>query len=150
MLFRVESKLSRSQARPWVSWRHLCFCFSQACPRHMNELRPASCPENTLISLVCPVSVDALDPSFRPGLRVLVVWTMCVLSHSVVSNSLNPYGLQPTRFLYPWNFPGKSTGVGCHFLLQILKPPPNGRNELLGGHEHIAPRPTGLRLMMFN
>ena len=23
-----------------------------------------------------------------------------------------------TRFLCPWNFPGKSIGVGCHFLLQ--------------------------------
>ena len=25
---------------------------------------------------------------------------------------------QPTRLLRPWDFPGKSTGVGCHFLLQ--------------------------------
>ena len=24
----------------------------------------------------------------------------------------------PTRLLHPWHFPGKSTGVGCHFLLQ--------------------------------
>ena len=39
-------------------------------------------------------------------------------SLSVVSNSLQPHGLQPTRLLRPWNFPGKSTGVGCHFLLQ--------------------------------
>ena len=29
-----------------------------------------------------------------------------------------PHGLQPTRLLYPWDFPGKSTGVGCHCLLQ--------------------------------
>lgn len=33
------------------------FCFLQACSSHMNELRPASCPENMLISLLCPVSV---------------------------------------------------------------------------------------------
>ena len=26
--------------------------------------------------------------------------------------------MQPTRFLCPWGFPGKNTGVGCHFLLQ--------------------------------
>ena len=26
--------------------------------------------------------------------------------------------LQPTRLLRPWDFPGKSTGVGCHCLLQ--------------------------------
>ena len=27
------------------------------------------------------------------------------------------HGLQPTRLLRPWDFPGKSTGVGCHCLL---------------------------------
>ena len=30
------------------------------------------------------------------------------------------HGLQPTRFLHPWDFPGKNTGVGCHFLLQEI------------------------------
>ena len=39
-------------------------------------------------------------------------------SRSVVSDSLRPHGLQPTRLLPPWDSPGKSTGVGCHFLLQ--------------------------------
>ena len=29
---------------------------------------------------------------------------------------------QPTRLLSPWNFPGKSTGLGCHFLLQGIFP----------------------------
>ena len=38
-------------------------------------------------------------------------------SHSVVSDSSRPHGLQPTRLLRPWDFPGKSTGVGCHCLL---------------------------------
>ena len=37
---------------------------------------------------------------------------------SVVSDSLQPHGLQPTKFLHPWDSPGKNTGVGCHFLLQ--------------------------------
>ena len=40
------------------------------------------------------------------------------VSRSVVPNSLQPHGLQPTRSLCPWDFPGKDTGVGCHFLLQ--------------------------------
>ena len=44
-----------------------------------------------------------------------------VLSGSVVSDSLPPHGLQPTRLLRPWDFPGESTGVGCHFLLQCMK-----------------------------
>ena len=34
-------------------------------------------------------------------------------SRSVVSNSSRPHGLQPTRLFRPWDFPGKSTGVGC-------------------------------------
>ena len=41
-------------------------------------------------------------------------------SHSVLFDSQRPHGLQPTRLLRPWDFPGKSTGVGCHCLLQIL------------------------------
>ena len=41
-------------------------------------------------------------------------------SRSVVSNSSQPHGLQPTRLLRPWHFPGKCTGVGCHCLLQTL------------------------------
>ena len=35
-----------------------------------------------------------------------------------MSDSLRPHGPEPTRLLCPWDFPGKSTGVGCHFLLQ--------------------------------
>ena len=43
-------------------------------------------------------------------------------SHSVVSSSLQPHGLWPTRLLCPWNSPGKNTGAGCHFLLQGIFP----------------------------
>ena len=41
-----------------------------------------------------------------------------MLACSVVSNSLQPHGLQPTGLLCPWNSRGKNTGGGCHFLLQ--------------------------------
>ena len=37
---------------------------------------------------------------------------------SVVSNSVQSYGLQPARLLCPWDSSGKNTGVGCHALLQ--------------------------------
>ena len=33
-------------------------------------------------------------------------------SHSVVSDSVRPHGLQPARLLCPWDFPGKNAGVG--------------------------------------
>ena len=45
-------------------------------------------------------------------------------SHSVMWDSLRPHGLQPTRLLRPWDFPGKSIGVGCHCLLCIGPPQP--------------------------
>ena len=39
------------------------------------------------------------------------MYTVC----SVVSSFVTT--LSPTKFLCPWNFPDKNTGVGCHFLL---------------------------------
>ena len=41
-------------------------------------------------------------------------------SRSVESDSQRPHGLQPTRLLHLWDFPGRSTGVGCHCLLRLL------------------------------
>ena len=38
-----------------------------------------------------------------------------------MSNSSRPHGLKPTMLLRPWDFPGKSTGVGCHCLLHKIK-----------------------------
>ena len=64
-------------------------------------------------------------------------------SRSVVSNSLWPHGLQPTRLLHPCNLPGKSTGMGCHFLLQVsqmwnFKSSPN---EVSSSQEQSDPVP---------
>ena len=44
----------------------------------------------------------------------------CMLTHSLgrVLLFVTPMGCQSTRLLCSWNFPGKNTGVGCHFLLQ--------------------------------
>ena len=62
----------------------------------------------------------------RPTILIMrqLKWTpcVCVCVCSVVSDSLQPYGLQPARLLCPWNFPGKNTGVGYHFLLQRIFP----------------------------
>ena len=38
-----------------------------------------------------------------------------------MSDSGRPHRRQPTRLPRPWDFPGKNTGVGCHFLLQCMK-----------------------------
>ena len=79
----------------------------------------------------CPTLCDPIDGS-PPGSPVpgilqarTLEWVAISFSNawkwscSVVSNSSWPHGLQPTRLLRPWDFPGKSTGVGCHCLLHF-------------------------------
>ena len=43
------------------------------------------------------------------GLVIMSCWTLATL-----------WTIGPTRILCPWDFPGKDTGMGCHFLLQII------------------------------
>ena len=43
---------------------------------------------------------------------------LLLFSCSVLSDCLQPCGLEPTRLLCPWNSPGENTGLDCHFLLQ--------------------------------
>ena len=50
--------------------------------------------------------------------RYIVIMCACVLSCVY----LQSHGMQPTKLLYPWDDPGKNTGVGCHFLLQEIFP----------------------------
>ena len=38
-----------------------------------------------------------------------------------MSDSVQPHRRQPTRLFCPWDSPGKSTGLGCHCLLQCMK-----------------------------
>ena len=35
---------------------------------------------------------------------------------------MTPWTVACTKLLHPWDFLGKSTGVGCHFLLQGIFP----------------------------
>ena len=43
----------------------------------------------------------------------------------------DPRDGSPTRLCRPWDSPGKNTGVGCHFLLQIHLDKHGGRETLL-------------------
>ena len=68
----------------------------------------------------------SLDHSFSwKGKRKVLLMELCSVcvcvflcmhacSHSIVSDSLQSHGLQPTRLLCPWDYPCKNTGVGCH------------------------------------
>ena len=55
-----------------------------------------------------------------------------------MSDSSRPNGLQPTRLLHPWDFPGKSAGLGCPcLLLQVIV---NGSSpiQMISGMEDRA------------
>ena len=91
--------------------------------RHPKKCRLYSCVYNVGIFILicisfsfhnrrCAPSTHVLDP-MNSYLLPCLLCAMC----SIVSDSLWLHGLQPTRLLCPWNFPGKNTGVGCHFLL---------------------------------
>ena len=54
---------------------------------------------------------DLRSPLRRPEVEHGVCMFSCV-------RLCDPRGLQPLRLLCPWNFPGKNTGMTCHFLLQ--------------------------------
>ena len=74
---------------------------------------------------LCSKSFAAMWPTLAKwgGIALLFLrGMMSKWSCSVMSNSLQPHGLQHTRPLCPWDFPAKNTGVGCHFLLQGIFP----------------------------
>ena len=57
---------------------------------------------------------------FKSVLSIFFFLIIYLEVEPVLSNSLWLHGPEPTRLLHSWNFPGKSTGVGCHFLLQAI------------------------------
>ena len=57
---------------------------------------------------------------------------------------LQPHGLQLARLLCPRDFPGKNTGVDCHFLLQGNFPTPGVNPCLLLGRQIITEPPGKL------
>ena len=79
-----------------------------------------------------------LGLSVRMFLEEINIWVgrlskvlLLLLSRSVMSDPVRPHGLQPTRLLHSWDFPGKSTGVGCHCLLR--SPVQMGLFQFVGG-----------------
>ena len=54
-------------------------------------------------------------------LMIIVLYSavLCLVA-SVMCDSLWPYGLYPTRFVCPWDSPGKNTGMGCYTRLHRI------------------------------
>ena len=92
----------------------------KGCSATFRILKPSSLGPDTpacLMRRCCPWQPTPLtiQHKLQEKTHMLKKWKW---SRSVVSYSLRPYGLWPTRLLCPWDFPGKSTGVVPHFLLQ--------------------------------
>ena len=58
----------------------------------------------------------------------LVSFVLCCAVRSCISLSATP---QESRLLCPWDFLGRNTGVGCHFLLQGIFPTKGSNSHLL-------------------
>ena len=69
------------------------------------------------------------------GSIFLCVYVYGCVSCPVVSDSLQPHGLEPSRLLCPWDFLGKNTGVGSCFLLQGIFLTQESKSPLLHGRE---------------
>src|SRR5574337_1228739 len=77
------------------------------------------------------------------GRKVMTNLLLLLLSRSVVSDSVRPHRQQPTRLLCPWDFPGNSTGVDCHFLLQGIFPTQGSNPGLLHCRQTLTSEPPG-------
>ena len=146
---RDEVNITNSRSLKWYDTKEsLCYCIFVVLRKKSgfaeiqsfpNTSSLYDCPTTTTSTKSlqsCPTLCDPTDssPPGSPAPGILQARTMEWVafpspmresekwkwSHSVVSDSLWPHELQPTRLLCPWDFPGESTGVGCHCLLRWL------------------------------
>ena len=86
----------------------------QSCPTLCNPV-DGSPPGSPIPGILQARTLEWVANSFSNAWK----WKVKVKSLSHIW-LLETRGLQPTRLLCPWDFPGESTGVGCHCLLQWM------------------------------
>ena len=98
----------------------ICICFAAAAAAKSLQSCPTLCDPTDGSPLGSPVpgilqarTVEWVAISFSNAWK----WKVKVKSLSGARLFMT-HGLQPTRLLHPWDFPGKSAGAGCHCLLQ--------------------------------
>ena len=112
----------------WVATNNLCLqasiinmlCYAML--SHFSHVRLCATPETAVHQAPPPLGFSRQEHwsglPFPSPVHESEKWKW---SRSVVSDSQGPHGLQPNRLLCPWDSPSKkSTGVGCHCLLQII------------------------------
>ena len=116
-----------------------CMLSRQSCPTPCDPMDctlPGSSVRGILQARI--LEWDAISyarGSFQPRTRT---WVSCIASRFLTDLAMKerkivkllsrvqlfatPWTVACTRLLRPWDFLGKSTGVGCHFLLQGIFP----------------------------
>ena len=107
------SRLSSAKPRGWALW--LAYFWS-SCSKCLK------CWGQRVVGLSLQSAM--LEPAALTG-------TMLCAEFSAVFDSLWAHGLQPSRFLCPWDSPGKNKRVGWHALLQGIFPTQGSNPRLL-------------------
>ena len=68
---------------------------------------------------------------------------VCVVNQTVMSNSLGAHGQYTARLPCPWDSPGKSTGVGSHFLSMESPYPGMEAESLAFQADYLSFEPSG-------
>ena len=106
-------------------WNSLCWVYLHHTNRHILQAKP----ELTVKHLLAHCWLQRVPVSAELMKRLHLDHSHAVSSATQLCSTLcNPMDcrLQPTRLLCQWNFSGKNTGVGCHFLF----PFPTRRSNL--------------------
>ena len=84
-----------------------------------------------LLTLTLILHVSCIFISFT-NLALLVIFVFFVISSlGSVQLFCNPVEFSLPDSFFPWNFPGKNTGVACHFLLWGIFPTQEFNTHLL-------------------
>ena len=122
ILFSWVTQLCPIFATPWTAPHQASLSITNS----QNLLKLMSIesvtPSDNLILCRRLLLLPLIFPSIRVFSNESVLHISSVpvhFSRSIMSDSVWPHELQPTRLLCPWDSPGKNTGVGCHFLLKM-------------------------------
>ena len=131
-----NSDSSRLEINIWelsAEWGHLK-AFNDLCPsgnpdqhlKKVSKIEISQCVIHSMWSLFCEIfdfSCVYVHAQTGSGCKMyFLLWEWKCVSRSVMSDSLQPHGLCPTRLLCPWDSPSKNIGAGSHLLLPGIFP----------------------------
>ena len=110
IFFTTINPVHKTSIQYWLS---MYAAAAKSCPTLCDSI-DGSPPGSPIPGILQARTLEWLAISFSNAWK----WKVKVKALSRAQLLATPWTIQPTRLLYPWDFPGKSTGVGCHCLLQ--------------------------------